>query len=487
MAHCPPRIGPVALASAVLLLPPPVAGVPEPRAALLDYYAAVDSGDCARAAALRPGYAQSACAAIAGTRVLAATIIAREAGRAVLSLSVTVDKRDGPTQRFNGQVGMRRCGDQWYVPSWAFSNAGGSDFTERFLNGSLDHSTDFCASTVPVPAAADVVASPEAPPVPDPAPAAVAHGTVTVGSPYLLARCWTDADLAALPHEAELTTATAPLPPLRRQPAVDRWSGTAQPPFMNLRFVRPAGGARLVALTFNLIERPGEVAGYDTDLVQALRSARAPATLFASGRWMQSHPERTRQLMADPLFELGSLGWDHRNMIFPEPNEALRQWRLADAVYHQLRWDLSHRRCTADARGREEMAHIPALPTLLRFPYGRCDRSALAVAATAGLPIVQWSLVLDDIAHGSSIESMRTRVRDDLARRGPGLIVVGHADGRGRHTAAVVRLLLADLSADGYQPVTVSTLLSAGEPVAYPACFEHRPGDNLDYDDRFSD
>jgi peptidoglycan/xylan/chitin deacetylase (PgdA/CDA1 family) len=488
MAHRAFHVGPAALAMAGLLLPLPAAGESAPRATLQDYYTAVDRGDCVRAAALRPGYALSACARIAGARLRAATLAERRGARAVLALSVEVDKRDGTLERFDGLVGLRRCGNQWYIPTWAFREAGDSDFSERFLNGSLDQSADFCAGVTPLPtvrAAADAAPAPE--PEPHPAIATALPDTATVGSAHVLARCWTDADLAALAHEAEVTTAAAPLPPPRQQTAVARWSGSAQAPFMNVRFVQPDNGARLVALTFNLIERPGEVAGYDADLVQALRNAGAPATFFASGRWMLSHPERTRQLMADPLFELGSLGWDHRNMVVAGPTEALRQWHLADAVYRRLHEDLSHRRCTADARGRQEMARIPALPTLLRFPYGRCDQSTLAVAAVAGVPIVQWSLVLDDIAHASSIEAMRTRVREDLARRGPGLIVVGHADGRGRHTAAAVRLVLADLTADGYTPVTVSTLLGAGEPGVDSACFEHRPGDNLHYDDWFPD
>lgn len=471
-----------------LLLPLCAAAATEPDTVVQDYYAAVAAGDCARAAALRPGYAAAACSRLAAARLLALEVRERSAGRAVLGLSVEVQTRDGATERFDGLVGLRLCGEQWYIPTWAFQGGTDGEFSERFLNGVLDQAGDFCAGVAPVPSAAAGDTAAAAQRLPIAVPPVARYGVATVGSAHVLARCWQTADLAARPGEAAVGLASSSAEPSLALPAgTDRWGGTAQGPFLNVRYVRPADGAGLVALTFNLIERPGEVAGFDVDLVETLRAAGAPATFFASGRWMQSHPERTRQLMADPLFELGSLGWDHRNMVFADAAEAARQWRLADAVYRRLRADLAHRGCTADAEGRRQMARIPALPTLLRFPYGRCDRAALAAAATAGVPIVQWSLVLDDIARDTDIHLFRARVREDLDRLGPGLIVVGHADGRGRHSAAAVRLLLGDLRASGYEPVTVSTLLGAGEPGAYSACFEHQPGDNLSYDDWFPD
>ena len=73
-------------------------------------------------------------------------------------------------------------------------------------------------------------------------------------------------------------------------------------------------GKKLIALTFDLCEQPGEIAGYDGAIIDYLRHEGIRATFFAGGKWMRSHEERTQQLMADPPFELGNHAEAHRNL-----------------------------------------------------------------------------------------------------------------------------------------------------------------------------
>ena len=79
-------------------------------------------------------------------------------------------------------------------------------------------------------------------------------------------------------------------------------------------------GKKLVALTFDLCETPGELAGYDGAIVDILRARRIKATFFAGGQWMASHKTRTGQLLSDPLFEVGTHGWG-------ASQHAAYQWR----------------------------------------------------------------------------------------------------------------------------------------------------------------
>ena len=72
---------------------------------------------------------------------------------------------------------------------------------------------------------------------------------------------------------------------------------------------RAAAGKKLVALTLDLCETPGELAGYDGAIVDILRVRGVKATFFAGGQWMASHKARTGQLLSDPLFEVGTHGW----------------------------------------------------------------------------------------------------------------------------------------------------------------------------------
>ncbi len=75
-----------------------------------------------------------------------------------------------------------------------------------------------------------------------------------------------------------------------------------------------------VALTFDADMTPamlrrlrtGEVGSHhNATLIAELRRLQVPATLFLTGLWTQHYPDVTRELAADPLFELGTHTWQH--------------------------------------------------------------------------------------------------------------------------------------------------------------------------------
>ncbi len=95
-----------------------------------------------------------------------------------------------------------------------------------------------------------------------------------------------------------------------------------------IRRVTLPAGEKLIALTFDLCEISTEVAGYDGAIVDTLRKERVPATFFAGGHWLATHPERARQLAADPLFEIGNHSWSHRLLAGVDPATLkCRCWR----------------------------------------------------------------------------------------------------------------------------------------------------------------
>ena len=248
----------------------------------------------------------------------------------------------------------------------------------------------------------------------------------------------------------------------------------------SIRSVKPANDAKLVALTFDLCEQSNDITGYDGALVDLLRAEQVPATFYAGGKWMRSHPERAMQLMADPLFELGNHAWTHGNLRVLRGQDITDQIQWTQAQYATLRNELLSRSCAAAVPAAARS--IPRLPVTFRFPYGTCDASALAQVAAAGLYPIQWDVVTGDPAKGQSAQQI---VRTVLNQVRPGSIVVAHANGRGWHTAEAFKTLITALRERGYRFVTVSDLLQAGEPVAVEACYEVRPGDNLKYDRLF--
>lgn len=63
---------------------------------------------------------------------------------------------------------------------------------------------------------------------------------------------------------------------------------------------------RTVALTFDACG-----GDYDAHLIDVLRSHGVPATLFLAKPWIDAHPDLTRELANDPLFQLENHGTRH--------------------------------------------------------------------------------------------------------------------------------------------------------------------------------
>ena len=162
-------------------------------------------------------------------------------------------------------------------------------------------------------------------------------------------------------------------------------------------------GKKLIALTFDLCETSGETAGYDGSIIDYLRSQQVKATFFAGGHWMASHKGRTQQLLSDPLFEMGTHGWAHRNTRLMSGVELQKEILGPSAVYASLRTELSQAQCAAPVRSA--FSAIPDRPSLFRFPFGACSAESLAAVAEAGLIAIQW-----DVATGD---------RHRIARHGP--------------------------------------------------------------------
>ncbi len=107
-------------------------------------------------------------------------------------------------------------------------------------------------------------------------------------------RCWSPAALSGPADEKKITKGvhTFDQPPAAMtlapfKPVPKEWRGA-------IRRVKLPPGTKLVALTFDMCELPGEVTGYDATLVDYLRANGIKATFFSGGKWMRSHPERTR-------------------------------------------------------------------------------------------------------------------------------------------------------------------------------------------------
>jgi peptidoglycan-N-acetylglucosamine deacetylase len=245
----------------------------------------------------------------------------------------------------------------------------------------------------------------------------------------------------------------------------------------SIRRVELPKGSKLIALTLDLCEDRGEVAGYDGRIFDYLRRENVKATLFAGGKWLRSHLSRTEQLMTDPLFEIGNHAEAHRNLRKLDGRPLSDEISGPARAYENIRAHLATTQCAAKAP--EGIQSVAPRLGLFRFPFGACNPTAMVAVNDAGLLAIQWDVSSGDpdphMSAGAIAEQIVRHVK-------PGSIVIGHANGRGWHTAEALPIAIPKLKALGYEFVTVSELLAAGKPMIADTCYDSRPGDTDRYD-----
>lgn len=453
-------------------------GDPDPAVlAFQAHYDALDQGNCPHAASLRQPADPARCASVREVLQAEATVVTRDATRVVLQVKIALRRRtaedDATLEDFRGLVTMVERDRGWIIAGESYRSdphgVGRADYlAEMGLTAAAlpDDLTLRLGNLVPPPGAST-------------APFWDFGGPTEFGSRAVMDACWSRRDLHHRPGE-EKTSKTAPgaflPPPLRKEPRLmlnplsDRYR-------RSIRSV-DTGGRKLVALTFDTGELNNDLAGYDGEIVDYLRAEGVKATFYLGGKWMATHPERAQQLIADPLFEMGNHAWTHGNLRVIQGQDASDQILFTQAQYEVLLEDLWARDC-AQAAGSDAFARIPPTLATYRFAYGTCSDETLRMVNDFGLPAVQWDVVTSDPNPRIPAQAIALAV---LQGARPGSIVIMHANGRGWNTAEALPLIIPGLRKLGYEFVTVSELLEAGEVRASDTCFERKPGDNLHYD-----
>ena len=304
------------------------------------------------------------------------------------------------------------------------------------------------------------------------------------GSEKVLRNCWTEQELQGCSKDKIIyyKKGFSSRPPKIPVP-LSALCPTKPAPVNSIRRIMPDGNKKVVALTFDLCERSDEITGYDYEIVNYLRGNKIRATFFAGGKWMQTHPIKTMQLIADPLFEVGNHSWSHPNLRLMGGETLLEQIVSPQVVYRDVYMNLTSSPCAQQA-GTEEIAKITPIPMCFRFPYGTCNDEALETLNNLNLPAIQWDVVTADSQKNRTAEEITKTV---LGKVRPGSIIICHANGRGYHTAKALPMFVPELQKQGYSFVTVSQLLNLGPVVSTSECYTLIPGDNKNLDTRFSE
>lgn len=192
---------------------------------------------------------------------------------------------------------------------------------------------------------------------------------------------------------------------------------------------------KVVALTFN-INWGGKVPGPVLDI---LKTQNQQATFFISSSWAQKYPQLARRIAAEG-HEIGS-SLDRQvtpdNSTTTELNEEL----------------LAMKEVTCQASG--------ITPTLLRISHGEWNELFLSAAAEAGYTVVQWNLNSMDIQTPGKDSIVNNVVKGVQ----PGSIILMNASDTASQTPGALSDVIAGLRAEGYELVTVSSLLKIGRGV----------------------
>ena len=191
-------------------------------------------------------------------------------------------------------------------------------------------------------------------------------------------------------------------------------------------------GCKRVALIFNI------GIGYDTrtDILDNLKAAGVPATIFPMGWWATAHPDILKRIAAAGWL-IGSHG-DQRVALTTLPDAAV----IKDI---QQSLDAIH-------------AAIGAWPEPLFTPYAaEMDNRVRALVADIGFLPVRWSVPADDWDFNVAADTVYKNVMNHIQ---DGSIVELHLDGpsTGTSTAVALPRIVADLRGQGYQFVTIPDL-----------------------------
>lgn len=192
--------------------------------------------------------------------------------------------------------------------------------------------------------------------------------------------------------------------------------------------------AKNVALTFDACPT-SKGSGYDEAITKVLRDLHLEATIFLSGRWVETHQVEAVELAKH--FEIGNHGYRHDDarQAFLRYDEAMADIGRAQRVIERV-------------TGKK--------PTLYRPPAVQYNDAVLRAAESLGL-----TTVLYDVASGDPdkrLEAMAI-VKYVVWKTKPGSIVIFHINGKGWTTPRTVPHVVEQLRTKGYRFVTVGELI----------------------------
>jgi peptidoglycan/xylan/chitin deacetylase (PgdA/CDA1 family) len=219
-------------------------------------------------------------------------------------------------------------------------------------------------------------------------------------------------------------------------PGAGAGEGAAARPIQRVETSEPA-----VAITFDACATRTRGYGFDRGIYEVLEANGVPATIFVSGRWVESHPDIMAELSRDPLVSFGDHSWDHPHMT------RLPAARIGEEI----------------DRTEAALARYGKTSVAFRPPFGDWNRHVIEVVRAHGLPTVTWDVVSGDPSKHATKASL---IRNVVGHARPGSIVIFHINGRGWKTAEALPEILRALRGQGLRFVSLADLFALAPDAA---------------------
>jgi peptidoglycan-N-acetylglucosamine deacetylase len=189
---------------------------------------------------------------------------------------------------------------------------------------------------------------------------------------------------------------------------------------------------RAVAITFD--DGPNPV--YTPQVLEIFSEAKGKATFFMIGEEMRNHPEVVKQVAAAG-HEIGNHTFTHPKLSQLNTAECLAEIEQTEKLIEEL-------------AGRK--------PVVFRPPYLDYNQDTLSLLQQKGYPTIgALNLEAQDWEQpgvGHIVQKSREAVKDG------GILIFHDGYGDRSQTIEAVRILVSELTSQGYQLVTVSELLA---------------------------
>jgi peptidoglycan/xylan/chitin deacetylase (PgdA/CDA1 family) len=193
---------------------------------------------------------------------------------------------------------------------------------------------------------------------------------------------------------------------------------------------------KIVAFTFDACGgKNGN--GYDKELIDYLRKEKIPATLFVSGKWIDSQFAVFINLSRDTLFEIENHGLNHRPCSI--------DGKSAYGIKGTLNTGEAFDEIEANARKIEAITNHR--PRFYRSATAYMDEACASMAARLGITVVSYQVLSGDGIAFTQESVIKENVIKNLV---PGAIVIMHFNHPEWSTKEAMEKIVPELRQMGY-------------------------------------